>query len=160
MTVSRDDVHAAASSLPSADGAPAQWSVGGDSGQSQPTTVARTDHSRETRVPIKGVRKHTAAAMVASAFTAPHVTEFLTCDVTATMELRDRVAARREFRDVKVSPLLFVAKAVMLAAAKTPEINASWDEQAGEIVRREADPEIRPRHAERAQNRRREQGIE
>ena len=50
------------------------------------------------------------------------------------MELRDRVAARREFRDVKVSPLLFVAKAVMLAAARTPEINATWDDAAGEIV--------------------------
>jgi pyruvate dehydrogenase E2 component (dihydrolipoamide acetyltransferase) len=71
---------------------------------------------------------------VASAFTAPHVTEFVTCDVTAMMELRDRVAARREFRDVKVSPLLFVAKAVLLAIRNTPEINASWDEAAGEIV--------------------------
>ena len=50
------------------------------------------------------------------------------------MELRDRVAARREFRDVKVSPLLFVAKAVLLAAARTPEINATWDDAAGEIV--------------------------
>ena len=80
------------------------------------------------------MRKHTAAAMVSSAFTAPHVTEFLTVDVTATMELRDRVAERREFRDVKVSPLLFVARAVILAAARTPEINATWDDAAGEIV--------------------------
>ena len=89
---------------------------------------------RETRVPVKGVRKHTAAAMVASAFTAPHVTEFITVDVTATMELRDRTATRPDFRDVKVSPLVFVAKAVVLAARRTPEINASWDEDAGEIV--------------------------
>jgi 2-oxoisovalerate dehydrogenase E2 component (dihydrolipoyl transacylase) len=88
----------------------------------------------ETRVPIKGVRKHTAAAMVASAFTAPHVTEFVTVDVTPTMELRDRIAARSDFRDVKVSPLLFVAKAVILAVRRTPEINASWDDAAGEIV--------------------------
>jgi 2-oxoisovalerate dehydrogenase E2 component (dihydrolipoyl transacylase) len=124
-TVSRDDVQSAAD----------QWSVSGVSGQSQLTTDAETDHSRrETRVAIKGVRKHTAAAMVSSAFTAPHVTEFITCDVTATMELRERVAIRREFREVKVSPLLFLAKAVMLAAAKTPEINATWDEAAGEIV--------------------------
>src|SRR5206468_11213686 len=83
---------------------------------------------RETRVPIRGVRKHTAAAMVASAFTAPHVTEFVTFDMTATMELRDRVAARREFRDIKVSPLLFVAKAVLLAMRRTPELSASWDD--------------------------------
>jgi pyruvate dehydrogenase E2 component (dihydrolipoamide acetyltransferase) len=50
------------------------------------------------------------------------------------MELRDRVAARREFRGVKVSPLLFVAKAVLLAIRNTPEINATWDDEAGEIV--------------------------
>jgi pyruvate dehydrogenase E2 component (dihydrolipoamide acetyltransferase) len=72
--------------------------------------------------------------MVASAFTAPHVTEFVTIDMTPTMELRERVAARRDFRDVKVSPLLFVAKAVILAAQKTPEINSTWDDAAGEIV--------------------------
>jgi len=123
-TVSRDDVHAAAngsagtSTAPAVPARPAYGSPG----------------ERETRIPIKGVRKHTAAAMVSSAFTAPHVTEFLTCDVTAMMELRDRVAARREFRDAKVTPLLFVAKAVILAAARTPEINATWDEAAGEIV--------------------------
>ena len=115
-TVSRDDVQQAASGSPTSAAAP------------------RPAGSRETRIPIKGVRKHTAAAMVASAFTAPHVTEFVTIDVTETMALRDRVAARREFRDIKVSPLLFVAKAVILAAQKTPEINATWDDAAGEIV--------------------------
>lgn len=115
-TISRDDVHAATTA---------------------PAVVSRPAAApgvRETRIPIKGVRKHTAAAMVASAFTAPHVTEFVTCDVTATMELRDRVAARREFRELKVSPLLFVARACLLAIRRTPEINATWDEAAGEIV--------------------------
>ena len=100
----------------------------------RPMPAAAAGRGSETRIPIRGIRKHTAAAMVASAFTAPHVTEFVTVDVTATMGLRDRVAARRDFRDVKVSPLLFVAKAVLLAAKRTPEINASWDEAAGEIV--------------------------
>ncbi len=118
-TVSREDVHAASESTAAAPAAP---------------RTSRHAGERETRIPIKGVRKHTAAAMVSSAFTAPHVTEFVTCDVTAMMELRDRVAARREFRDVKVSPLLFLAKAVILAAARTPSINATWDDAAGEIV--------------------------
>jgi len=100
------------------------------SGQSAATVPA----GGEQRIPISGVRKHTAAAMVASAFTAPHVTEFVTVDVSAMMELRDRVASRPEFRNVKVSPLLFVARAVMWAAARTPIINSTWDEPAGEIV--------------------------
>ncbi len=102
--------------------------------QAPPEPGVTAEGGAETRIPVRGVRKHMAAAMVSSAFTAPHVTEFLTVDVTATMELRDRVAARREFRDLKVSPLLFVAKAVILAAKRTPEINASWDEAASEIV--------------------------
>jgi pyruvate dehydrogenase E2 component (dihydrolipoamide acetyltransferase) len=72
--------------------------------------------------------------MVASAFTAPHVTEFLTCDVTAMMELRDRIAARRDFAGVKVSPLVLVARAAMIAMRNTPELNATWDDAAGEVV--------------------------
>lgn len=87
-----------------------------------------------TRIPIKGVRKHTAAAMVASAFTAPHVTEFVTLDMTATLAFRDRILARREFRDVKATPLTFVARAYLHALRRTPMANARWDEDAQEIV--------------------------
>jgi 2-oxoisovalerate dehydrogenase E2 component (dihydrolipoyl transacylase) len=88
----------------------------------------------ETRIPVKGVRKVTAAAMVASAFTAPHVTEWTTIDATRTMKLVRMLRSDREFRDVKVSPLLVVARAVCLAARRTPEANATWDEAAQEIV--------------------------
>jgi 2-oxoisovalerate dehydrogenase E2 component (dihydrolipoyl transacylase) len=72
--------------------------------------------------------------MVESAFTAPHVTEFITLDMTPTMELRPKVQAMPEFADVKVTPLLFVAKALLLAISRSPEINATWDEAAQEIV--------------------------
>ena len=99
-----------------------------------PLSVAPQDGSRERRIPVKGVRKLTAAAMVGSAFTAPHVTEFITVDMTPTMELRQRVAALPEFAGVKVTPLLFVAKALLLAVKRNPEINSSWDEAAQEIV--------------------------
>jgi 2-oxoisovalerate dehydrogenase E2 component (dihydrolipoyl transacylase) len=86
------------------------------------------------RVPIKGVRKATAAAMVTSAFTAPHVTEFLTLDVTRTVKLVARLKELPEYAGVKVSPLLLVAKALLVGVAKHPEVNASWDEAAQEIV--------------------------
>jgi 2-oxoisovalerate dehydrogenase E2 component (dihydrolipoyl transacylase) len=75
-----------------------------------------------------------AQAMVSSAFSAPHVTEWVTVDVTRTMEFVDRLKARREFRDVKVSPLLVLARAVMLAMRRTPEINSYWDEAAQKVV--------------------------
>lgn len=89
---------------------------------------------RQTRVPVKSVRKRTAEAMVASAFSAPHVTVFHTIDVTATMKLVERLRNDREFTDVRVTPLLIAAKALMLAVRRHPEINGSWDEQSQEIV--------------------------
>jgi len=98
-----------------------------------PPTSGRFD-GVETRIPIKGVRKATAQAMVSSAFTAPHVSEWVTCDVSATMELLDRLKTRREFAEVRISPLLVMAKAVCLALRRTPELNSSWDEAAQEIV--------------------------
>ncbi|EIF01127.1 dihydrolipoamide acetyltransferase family protein [Saccharomonospora glauca] len=105
----------------------------------EPTATAPTGSSydpatRERRVPIRGVRKATAQAMVHSAYTAPHVTEFLTVDVTPMMELRDKLRRTPEFADVKLTPLAFAAKAVCLAVKRTPDVNAVWDEDAGEIV--------------------------
>ncbi len=89
---------------------------------------------RERREPVKGVRKMMGQAMVESAFSAPHVTEWVTVDVTRTMEFVERLKQRREFRDVKVSPLLVLARAAMLAMRRVPEINSWWDDRAQEIV--------------------------
>ncbi len=102
----------------------------------QPHAVAGLGQgaAAEERIPVRGVRKHTAAAMVASAFTAPHVTEFLQVDVTETMAAVRRARDLPEFSGVKVSPLLFVAKALLVAARRHPMINSSWDESAQEIV--------------------------
>ncbi|NEA36139.1 dihydrolipoamide acetyltransferase family protein [Streptomyces sp. SID13031] len=88
----------------------------------------------DTRIPVKGVVKVMAQAMVSSAFTAPHVTEWITVDVSATMELVERLKKDKAFRELRVSPLLIVAKAVTLAARRTPIINATWDEANQEIV--------------------------
>jgi pyruvate dehydrogenase E2 component (dihydrolipoamide acetyltransferase) len=89
---------------------------------------------RERREPIKGVRKMMGQAMVDSAFTAPHVTEWVTVDVTRTMEFVERLKQHRDFREVKVSPLLVLARAAMLAMRRTPEVNSYWDDAAQEIV--------------------------
>jgi 2-oxoisovalerate dehydrogenase E2 component (dihydrolipoyl transacylase) len=88
----------------------------------------------EERIPVRGVRKYMAAAMVSSAFTAPHVTEFLQVDVTETMAAVRRVRDLPEYADTRVSPLLFVARALLVAARRHPLINSSWDEGAQEIV--------------------------
>jgi 2-oxoisovalerate dehydrogenase E2 component (dihydrolipoyl transacylase) len=96
--------------------------------------VPVSEGAGETREPVKGVRKMMAQAMVSSAFSAPHVTEWITVDVTATMEFVDRLKKRREFRDLKVSPLLILSRAVMLAMRRTRDINSFWDEAAQEVV--------------------------
>jgi 2-oxoisovalerate dehydrogenase E2 component (dihydrolipoyl transacylase) len=97
-------------------------------------STGRSDIRGDQRVPIRGVRKHMAAAMVASAFTAPHVTEFLQVDVTETMAAVRRVRDLPEYEGLRVSPLLFVARALLTAVARNPMINSSWDEAAQEIV--------------------------
>lgn len=96
--------------------------------------VTSAPRGRETREPVKGVRKQMAAAMVASASTAPHVTEWVTIDATATVELVARLRSRRDFAGVKVSPLLVVARACLLALRRTPLVNSTWDEAAQEVV--------------------------
>ncbi|MGI5524789.1 dihydrolipoamide acetyltransferase family protein [Micromonospora sp. CA-259024] len=90
------------------------------------TSAASFGVDREQRIPVKGVRKLTAENMSRSAFTAPHVTEFLTVDVTRAMKALDRLRGRREWRDVRVSPLLLVAKAVLLAVKRHPMVNSTW----------------------------------
>jgi len=119
-TITREDVQAAAAG-PAAE-APAAVSV--------PAVPA----GGEERIPIRGVRKHTALAVSSSAFTAPHVTEFLQIDVTETMNAVRRLRELPEFEGRRPSPLLLVAKALMLAVARHPMINSSWDEAAQEIV--------------------------
>ncbi len=83
---------------------------------------------RIERIPVKGVRKATARAMVQSAFTAPHVSIFVDVDASRTMEFVKRLKASRDFEGIKVSPLLILAKAVIWAAARNPSVNATWAE--------------------------------
>lgn len=91
----------------------------------------------ERREPIKGLRKQMGQAMVDSAFTLPHVTIWTTIDVTRTSELVGELKSDRDFAEIRVSPLLIVAKAALLAMRRTPIINSWWDEAAQEIVFKE-----------------------
>ncbi|WP_461163361.1 dihydrolipoamide acetyltransferase family protein [Arthrobacter sp. R4-81] len=97
-------------------------------------SAAEQGGEREVRTPIKGARKFTAAAMVSSAFTAPHATEFLTVDVTPSMELLSRLKESRAFAGYKLTPLTLVAKALLIALKRNPSLNTHWDEDAQEIV--------------------------
>jgi len=124
----------AAGAAGAAEAAGAAAMPAGEPGLDRVAAMRLASLPREERIPIRGVRKHTAAAMAASAFTAPHVSEFLQIDITETMTATARIRSLPEFDGVRVSPLLLVAKALLIAAARHPLINSSWDEAAQEIV--------------------------
>ena len=128
--ITREDVHAAVA-------VPEPVAAAAPPAPASPTAapaVVSYDTARETRIPIKGVRRAMAAAMVGSAFTAPHVTEFVTVDVTRTMKLVEELKQDKDLQGLRVNPLLLIAKALLVAIKRNPDINASWDEANQEIV--------------------------
>ncbi|MEU8839108.1 dihydrolipoamide acetyltransferase family protein [Streptomyces roseus] len=134
--VTREDVHAAAASAitpQAAVSAPAPAAPVQVPARAEASAPAAGE-ARETRIPVKGVRKVTAQAMVNSAFTAPHVTEFITFDVTRTMKLVQELKEDPDLAGLRINPLLLIAKAVLVAIRRNPDVNASWDEAAQEIV--------------------------
>ena len=124
-SITRDDVQRAAATGTGVRSA--------ESGNGSRTATLATAAGEE-RIPVRGVRKHMAAAMVSSAFTAPHVTEFLQVDVTETMAALRRIRELPEFAELRVSPLLFAARALLVAVRRHPLVNSSWDEGTQEIV--------------------------
>ena len=90
------------------------------------TSTHAPARSRDERIPVKGVRKVTAQNMVRSAFSAPHVSIFVDVDASRTMEFIKRLKTTPHFEGVKVTPLLILAKAVIWAAARNPQVNATW----------------------------------
>jgi pyruvate dehydrogenase E2 component (dihydrolipoamide acetyltransferase) len=116
-TVTRSDVEAAA-----------------DASRGLATSARTMPRGGEERIPIRGVRKSTAQAMVGSAFSIPHVTEFTTIDVTRSVRAVKRLRELPEFAGVKVSPLLLVAKAILLGLERYPLVNSMWDAPNEEIV--------------------------
>ncbi|MGW2836965.1 dihydrolipoamide acetyltransferase family protein [Streptomyces sp. NPDC001493] len=153
--ITRDDVHAAAVPAPAVT-APAAAVAEGTAAVAQspdetvayetgpydtapaeaPQPVAAVPGARETRIPVKGVRKAIAQAMVTSAFTAPHVTEFVTVDITRTMKLVAELKEDKDLAGVRVNPLLLIAKALLVAVRRNPGVNAAWDEANQEIVQK------------------------
>ena len=130
-SITRDDIERAVQARGQARSAEETWPAA----QAGPApSPGQTGAPREERIPVRGVRKHIASAMVTSAFTAPHVTVFLDVDVSETMAALRRIRDLPEFAGLRVSPLLFVARAVLVAVARHPMINSVWDEQAQQIV--------------------------
>ncbi|MFE1819721.1 dihydrolipoamide acetyltransferase family protein [Streptomyces anulatus] len=132
--ITREDVHAAAAPAVAPGAAPVPPAPAPVTAEAPAAAVPAS--ARETRIPVKGVRKAIAQAMVGSAFTAPHVTEFVTVDVTRTMKLVAELKEDKDMAGVRVNPLLIIAKALLVAIKRNPEVNAAWDEANQEIVQK------------------------
>ncbi|QCU79457.1 2-oxo acid dehydrogenase subunit E2 [Citricoccus sp. SGAir0253] len=130
--VTREDVTRAAEAARPASG-PGAGTTAGPAAPGAARTLGGRPRTEEE--PIRSVRRATAAAMTASAFTAPHVTEFLTVDATASLELLEGLRQDRRFHGLRLTPLTLVARAACLALERTPELNSRWDEAHGRIVR-------------------------
>jgi pyruvate dehydrogenase E2 component (dihydrolipoamide acetyltransferase) len=92
-------------------------------------TTPDAPSEREERIPVKGVRKAIASAMVKSAFTAPHVSIFVDVDATRTMEYVKRLKNSVDFAGIKVTPLLIMAKAMIWAVRRNRMVNSTWTDE-------------------------------
>lgn len=119
--------------------APASAPVGLARGIAPTPRQTGADAERTESIPVKGVRKVSASAMVQSAYSAPHVTVWKEVDATRTMELVKRLKSSPDYADIRVSPLLIVARAVIWAVRRNPMVNAAW-------VETESGAEIAVRH--------------
>jgi 2-oxoisovalerate dehydrogenase E2 component (dihydrolipoyl transacylase) len=134
--ITRDDVERALSGAPVV--APARGPA-----PSGPTSTSRfvgrdieswSTGPKEERIPVKGVLRSMAEAMVQSAFSAPHAAVWVRLDATKTMELLASLKKQPSLQDVRLSPLTIVAMALCDAARHYPGVNSSFDTAAAEVV--------------------------
>lgn len=129
--ITRDDVERQAKEKK------ARQSQGGAPARSLPVTASPRppapaeqgllyDGPREENIQVRGVRKATAANVSHMAANVPHVSVFKEVDVTRTMELREALKKDPSYEGLSVSPMLFAAKAIIWAARRNPQVNASW----------------------------------
>ena len=129
--ITRDDVRRAAATAPSPSSAftPQRAAISRGNPQYSDQFEGESVVERPVRgerIPVRSVQRQMAQAMVRSMATAPHVTEWVDVDVSATMALVRRLRAEPEFADARVTPLTIAAAAVIHAIRRTPIINSSW----------------------------------
>ncbi|GIM46967.1 dihydrolipoamide acetyltransferase component of pyruvate dehydrogenase complex [Collibacillus ludicampi] len=100
----------------------------------KPAADATSMETAEERVPLRGIRRSIAHAMVKSKYTAPHVTIMDEVDVTKLVEVRKRAKPLAEERGIKLTYLPFIVKAVIAGLREFPVLNASLDDEKGEII--------------------------
>lgn len=119
-TVTREDVIRAAATRPEGD------------------AVVHAEHAvpaaHDEVVALRGVQRMMAESMTKSA-AIPTATEWLEVDVSRTMSFVKRLSERRDFRDIKVSPLLVAAHALVYALQREPRAQAKFNDDGTILIR-------------------------
>ncbi|RZJ03246.1 MAG: 2-oxo acid dehydrogenase subunit E2 [Brevundimonas sp.] len=96
------------------------------------STYARAEGTTEVR--IIGLRRKIAEKMAESVRRIPHITYVEEIDVTALEELRAHLNATKSKDQPKLNVLPFIARAIVVALRDQPQINATYDDEAGVLT--------------------------
>src|SRR3989441_681315 len=99
-----------------------------------PPVAAAASSGVEQRIPIHGLRKRIFEKMAKSNVTAAHFTYVEEVDMTQLVHLRDHLKPTADRKGVKLTFLPFFVKAILAALVEFPNLNASVDDERGEIV--------------------------
>ncbi len=101
----------------------------------KPAKVKKYDlYGYVERIPLRGVRRSIAKAMVKSKYTAPHVSAMDEADVTELWQIREKEKKVAESKGIKLTILPFVIKAVIAGLTEHPYLNATLDDDSEEII--------------------------
>lgn len=98
------------------------------------TPSAAAPAGGEERVPLRGLRRLIAERMLTATTTVPHYTYVEEVDMTEVVALRQQAKPKAADRGVKLTFLPFIIRALVLTLKDHPYLNASLDDEAGEIV--------------------------
>lgn len=104
--------------------------------QAAPAPVYLEGDFPETREKMSGMRKAIAKAMVHSTQTAPHVTLIDEVDVTELVAHRKKFKDIAAERDIKLTYLPYVVKALVSTLREFPALNTSLDDATQEIIQK------------------------
>lgn len=100
------------------------------------STYARAEGTTEVR--IIGLRRKIAEKMAESVRRIPHITYVEEIDMTAVEELRAHLNATKAKDQPKLNVLPFIARAIVVALRDQPQINATYDDEAGVLTQHAA----------------------
>ena len=100
-----------------------------------PAAAPTADYGKPgTRIKFAGLRRKIAEHMLQSKHTIPHYTYVDECDLTDLVSLRESLKESFAKKGAKLTYLAFFVKAVVAALKEVPIVNATLNEEAGEIV--------------------------